>query len=136
MGTIIDNIFLIDDEDDSHFVTKLVLRKAGFKGQLFCFASAKEGFEGLKNATALPEVLLVDINMPETGGFEFLSACERNGLLPNGHTTVLMFSSSNRPQDIEAAQRFASVDGYVEKTLTVERYEQLVAQRRLRAPQP
>lgn len=136
MGPDIDNIFLIDDEDDSHFVTKLVLRKAGFTGKLSCFTSAKEGFDGLKNASALPEVLLVDINMPDTGGFEFLRACERNGLLPNGHTTVLMFSSSNRPQDIEAARQFTSVDGYVEKTLTVERYEQLVAQRRGRAPQP
>lgn len=124
----IDHIFLIDDEDDSHFVTKLVLRKAGFNGTLSSFTSAGKALEALRATEAPPDLILVDINMPAMGGFEFVGVCESEGLLPNGHSSVIMFSSSNRPQDMEAARRFASVNGYVEKTLTVERFEHIVAQ--------
>jgi len=45
------HIFLIDDEDDSHFVTKLVLRKAGFEGRLSLFSSATEALVALRAAT-------------------------------------------------------------------------------------
>lgn len=129
----IDTIFLVDDEDDSHFVTKLVLRKAGFTGTLSCSTSAEEGFLALRSAPSPPDLLLVDINMPGSGGFDLLRACEEHGLLPNGHTMVMVFSSSNRPQDLEAARRLSSVHGYVEKALTVERFNELIRQRALRA---
>ena len=127
------HIFLIDDEDDSHFVTKLVLRKAGFAGRLSLFSSAAEALVALRIATEPPDVILVDINMPGTNGFEFVGACENEGLLPNGHSSVVMFSGSNRPQDMEAARRFSSVKGYVEKALTVERFQQIVALHQRRA---
>jgi hypothetical protein len=38
----------------------------------------------------------------------------------------VMFSSSNRPSDLEKALSFRSVIGYVEKALTVENYERVV----------
>lgn len=133
MGRTIEHIFLIDDEDDSHFVTKLVLRKAGYAGRLSSFTSAAEALAALRTATVPPDLILVDINMPGTGGYEFVEICEGEGLLPNGHSSVVMFSSSNRPQDMEAARRYTSVHGYVEKTLTVERFEHIVAQHLHRA---
>lgn len=133
MRKAISTIYLIDDEEDSHFVTKLVLRKAGFQGRLSCFTTALEGLNALRRAGSPPDLMLVDINMPGSGGFEFVRACEAAGLLPNGHTTVLMFSSSNRPQDMEAARSLVSVEGYVEKVLTVERFQEIVEQRNRRA---
>ena len=133
MNRAIEHIFLVDDEDDSHFVTKLVLRKAGYVGRLSSFTSASQALEALRAAGAPPDLILVDINMPAMGGFEFVAVCEGEGLLPNGHSSVIMFSSSNRPQDMEAARRFHSVNGYVEKTLTVERFEHIVAQHMRRA---
>jgi CheY-like chemotaxis protein len=129
----IQHIFLIDDEDDSHFVTKLVLRKAGYEGRLSLFASAAEAIAALRIAAAPPDLILVDIHMPGTGGFEFVERCESAGLLPNDRSSVVMFSGSNRPQDRENARRFASVAGYVEKALTVERFEQIVALHNRRA---
>ena len=133
MPANITHIFLIDDEDDSHFVTKLVLRKAGFEGRLSLFASATDAIEVLRTMADPPDVILVDINMPGTNGFEFVELCENEGLLPNGHSSVVMFSGSNRPQDVEAARRYPSVKGYVEKALTVERFHHIVALHQRRA---
>jgi CheY-like chemotaxis protein len=131
--TVISTIYLIDDEEDSHFVTKLVLRKAGFTGRLSCFTTAAEGFAALRDAHEPPDLILIDINMPVMGGFDLVRQCEQHGLLPNGHTTVLMFSSSNRPQDLEAARSLTSVEGYVEKVLTVDRFREILEARSRRA---
>lgn len=122
-----DHILLIDDEDDCNFVTRLVLKKAGYTGKLTCFTSADDALVFMRTGTDIPDMMFVDINMPRTNGFEFLHTCEREGLLPNGTTSVIMFSSSNRPADLDRARSFRSVIGYVEKALTVNAYEQMVA---------
>jgi CheY-like chemotaxis protein len=70
--------------------------------------------------------MFVDINMPAVNGFEFLATCEHERLLPNEVTSVIMFSSSNRPSDLERALSFRSVIGYVEKALTVDSFERVL----------
>jgi CheY-like chemotaxis protein len=122
------HILLVDDEDDCNFVTKLVLKKAGHTGQLTCFTSAEEAIDYLRLGQEAPDIMFVDINMPRVTGFELLETCEAEGLLPNGHTSVVMFSSSNRPADHDKALSFRSVIGYVEKALTVDSFERVATQ--------
>ena len=124
------HIIVVDDEDDCNFVTKLVLKKAGFSGRITCYTSAAEALAHFRTGHDLPDLLFVDINMPAVSGFEFLAACESEGLLPNELTSVVMFSSSNRPSDLERALSFRSVMGYVEKALSVDSFERVLADRR------
>jgi CheY-like chemotaxis protein len=120
------HILLVDDEDDCNFVTKLVLKKAGFTGRLTCFVYAMDALEYMRKGEDLPDIMFVDINMPAVNGFEFLALCEAEKLLPNELTSVIMFSSSNRPVDLERALSFRSVKGYVEKALSVDSFEQVL----------
>jgi CheY-like chemotaxis protein len=124
--TDVTHILLVDDEDDCNFVTKLVLKKAGFTGRLTCFTNAVDALAYMRRGEDLPGMMFVDINMPVLDGFGLLETCEREGLLPNDTTAVVMFSSSNRPADLERARTFRSVIGYVEKAMTVERYEEML----------
>ncbi len=120
------HILLVDDEDDCNFVTRLVLKKAGFKGRITCYTAAEAALAHLRSGQDLPDIMFVDINMPAVNGFEFLATCESERLLPNEVTSVIMFSSSNRPSDLERALSFCSVIGYVEKALTVDSFEQVL----------
>lgn len=122
----LDHILLVDDEEDCNFVTKLVLKRAGFTGRLTSYTSATEALAHMRRGTDLPDIMFVDINMPAVNGFEFLSTCESEGLLPNDLTSVVMFSSSNRPSDLERALSFRSVIGYVEKALSVDSFERVL----------
>ena len=111
--TEVRHIVVVDDEDDCNFVTKMVLKKAGYSGRITCYTSASEALAHFRAGADLPDLLFVDINMPAMSGFEFLSICEGERLLPNEITSVVMFSSSNRPSDLERALAFRSVMGYV-----------------------
>jgi len=122
----VDHILLVDDEDDCNFVTKLVLKKAGYTGRITCFTMAEEALDHMRRKDDMPDLMFVDINMPRVNGFQFLEICESEELLPNGLTSVVMFSSSNRPADLERALSFRSVQGYVEKALSVDSFERVL----------
>jgi len=122
----VDHILLVDDEDDCNFVTRLVLKKAGYTGRISCFTVAEEALDHMRSREDLPDLMFVDINMPRVNGFQFLEICETEDLLPNGLTSVVMFSSSNRPADLERALSFRSVQGYVEKALSVDSFERVL----------
>ena len=127
----VEHIVLIDDDETCNFVTKLVLRKAGFIGEVTCFNSAENalGFlvENEKEDKDQPDLIFVDINMPIMTGFEFLDAYNDRGFYLNQNTSVVMFSSSNFAHDILAAKEYTVVVDYVEKALTVENYKHILA---------
>lgn len=118
-------IMLVDDEDDHHLITRMVLNRTGFNGEFITFYDAQDAIAALRGMQQPPDLLLLDINMPGTTGFEMLRTCEAEQLLPNEHTLVVVCSSSNRPMDIDAARRSRSVDDYVEKSFNPEQYERL-----------
>lgn len=133
MSSAIRHILVVDDEDDSHFITRLILKKAGFDGSITSCTSAEQALELLRSYAEPPDLMFVDINMPGLDGFALLTQCEQEGLLPNAHTSVIMCSSSNRPMDMDLAQTFRSVSSYLEKAITVGSYERVVSDHLRRA---
>lgn len=119
------HIMLIDDEDDYHLVTKLALKRAGFAGRLSTFLDTGAALAFLQGSD-LPDLLLVDLNMPGVTGFEFVGQCETLGILQHS-TTVIMCSSSNRPVDMREADRHPAIHGYVEKAIDTEKFEHMCA---------
>lgn len=121
----IEHIMMVDDEDDYHLIIRLMLKKAGYAGKLTAFLGADDALEHLRRSPEPPDLLLVDINMPATTGFEFLEYCMRDTLLSCDDTTVVMCSSSNRPLDMDMAKKFPCVMKYIEKPLTVEEFDNI-----------
>jgi CheY-like chemotaxis protein len=124
------HVVLIDDEDDCNFVSTLVIKKAGFTGRITSITSGAEALDWLRSLPTgdLPDIVFVDINMPGMSGFDLLAACEREGVFPNGHSSVIVFSSSILPMDIERAHSFPFVSGYAEKALDADRFNDYCAE--------
>lgn len=67
------SILLIDDSKAINSRNENLLKSMGFFEEIHQYTRASEAIEFLKmNANALPEIILLDISMPEVDGFDFL----------------------------------------------------------------
>lgn len=94
-----ERIVLIDDNEDDNFFHEIVIRKAGFQGELQVFENGVDALAFLKaDALVLRTCVFVDINMPMLDGFEVVS--QATPLLEGKTSTVLvMLTSSDAPMD-------------------------------------
>ncbi len=84
---------------------------------------ASEALEFLSNSThnksSLPEIILLDINMPLMDGFEFLKEFEKLDNDIKLKCKIFMLTSSNNEQDKERAFKSEYVIGYILKPLNL-----------------
>lgn len=125
-ANMINHIMVVDDEDDYHLITRMMLKRSGYGGKISAFQDPELALQHLRTTADRPELLLVDINMPATDGFEFIRHCNAENLITPESTTVVLCSSSNRPMDIAMADRLDNVMAYVEKPLSQERFLRIV----------
>ena len=108
-------------EDD--MIESMKLQRAIEKFQLkHTIVEAKNGEEALEvlKSGDLPDIILLDLNMPRMSGIEFLSivkADERLKYLP----TIILTTSENRADLLECFK--IGIAGYIIKPLKYEDYE-------------
>lgn len=117
-STPIKTLMLIDDSSFDQMVYKRIAEKSGLVRELLQFLDATEALAHLSDpAKARPDLILLDINMPQMDGFEFLEeATKRFGvaLCP----IVVMLTTSLNPRDEERAKKFEVVHDFLNKPLT------------------
>lgn len=58
-------ILVIDDSETNRYVFSTILRKAGFETE-----EAGSGVEGLLRMTSKPDLVILDVNLPDISGYE------------------------------------------------------------------
>ena len=118
-------------DDDSIYVNliKKVIETKKLCENLLIFNDGKAGidyFEALLqnlNSTNIPEVILLDLNMPVMDGWEFI---ERFTAIRNKFAkpiTLYVVSSSINLSDIKKAQSLSSVESYLVKPVNTDELE-------------
>jgi PleD family two-component response regulator len=91
-------IALTDDDDDEHIIFADALSMMDDHIHLLSFRNGKDLLEDLNTSSTLPNIVFIDINMPQQDGFETVSAIralERFKELP-----VVMYSTSTNRHDV------------------------------------
>jgi len=109
-------IVLIDDDNISLFLSTEILIDANPNLVIHTFQRANDALHFLASKDGDYTVLL-DLNMPELSGWDFLSACERFNLRPN----VYILSSSVNPADKQRSKAFYFVQGLLSRRLNPDR---------------
>ena len=119
-------VLLVDDcYDDRKLAHEGVATAANRLGIEVAVAEVHDGLAAMKAARArLPDLILLDINMPRMNGFEVLTAVRSDPLLSNIPTVVI--STSQADFDIEAAYR-RGANAYLVKPMDFDRYRAAVA---------
>ncbi|HRH33783.1 MAG TPA: response regulator [Catalimonadaceae bacterium] len=118
----IHSLCVIDDDVIYQFAVKLNIKQLELAKNVLTFSNgelAKIFFEeNLKNNEALPEVILLDINMPVMDGWDFLDWFKSAKTQISKKITIFMVSSSIDWRDIEKAKSYDEVSDYLSKPLT------------------
>ena len=124
--TIPERFILVDDNEADNVYHEIMIRRAGFTGEVLVFESGTEALEFLGNdPLTSPTCLFLDINMPQMDGFEFARLAQP--LLQDKPTMlVMMLTSSDAAQDQTRASQMPLIQGFVTKPLTRERVRALL----------
>lgn len=129
---MVDVTVLIDDSDIDLFIQKRFLEVYQFSKKLTSYRSAEEALKSLTSARDhnAPDVIFLDLNMPNMDGFEFL---EQFQALPNeirSKAKIVVLTSSNSQKDRVQAFTYQNVVHFVTKPLRqsdIEDLKRLVA---------
>ena len=112
-----ERFILIDDNEDDNFFHEIVIRRAGFKGEILVFESGMDALDFFElDGMSIPTFVFLDINMPMMDGFEVARRATHS--LANKPNAVLsMLTSSDSPADRQRAQTLTIIKNYIIKPL-------------------
>ncbi|MBD8489985.1 response regulator [Echinicola sp. CAU 1574] len=108
------SILIVDDDKVQHLINKRVLLGENPDLKLYFFQNPLDALSWLSDHSV--DLLLLDINMPEMKGWEFLDKMIELGL----NLEVKMLSSSIDPRDEEKSKQYDMVSGFLVKPLKKE----------------
>ncbi len=110
-------ILLVEDNYEDAAVTKRVLSHNKLNNDLVMATSGKEALAVLqnKNKADLPQLILLDINLPDISGIDLLTRIKKDKNLSN--IPVVILTGSNVDQDIQKSYDLGA-DSYLVKPIS------------------
>jgi len=118
---------IIDDDPIFVFGAKRMMKIAKFCESFLIFSNGKEALKNLKPLLEagedLPELILLDLNMPIMDGWEFLDELIKIDI--SKPITIYIISSSVDNLDMEKAKEYKMVSNYIIKPISLDKIEAL-----------
>jgi CheY-like chemotaxis protein len=122
------HILLIDDDEVSLFIVKKIIDKTGLPVMVTTKSDGALALNylaaQLENNAVLPDIILLDINMPLLNGYEFLSAFSELSI--SKVIDIYVLSVTVFDEDVEMAKSFPAVKGFLSKPLSQEKFSLLL----------
>jgi CheY-like chemotaxis protein len=109
---------LIDDNYIDNFVTRRILESSNFAEKIIVSNSATEAMTSLRTGAIKPDVIFLDIRMPQMGGFEFLQEFDKLDIDNKMDIKIFMLSSSLDPTDLKKSSNNKYITHFLHKPLT------------------
>lgn len=123
-------IVLIDDDEPTNFIHKLVIDRYQCAERIEVFQDARKAISFLTSPEngvyVKPDLILLDINMPGMNGWEFLQAYAKLPEEQRAQIVVLMLTTSLNPDDKMRADSTEGVAGFLSKPLTKELLKEIL----------
>lgn len=117
-------VFIIDDDPIHQRIAQIMIAKHQLYDEFVSYTEAGKALADLEsnfsNLDFLPDVILLDLNMPVMDGWDFLEKFEKNNSNFKKDIRVFIVSSSVDEKDISRSQTFPSVKGFISKPLNPE----------------
>lgn len=125
-------IFMIDDDDDALEIYAMLIEKSGYSDLFVTYNSGIEALNTLQelhtDGQKFPRYILLDLNMPELGGVDFVEKYEELYYPQYDQTEIIILTSSVREKDNEEALQYDSVSRFISKPLSKERLIEMLSE--------
>lgn len=116
---MIRRIAIVDDDDIFQFTTKIKLQKNKLAEEVLFFHDGGEMLEYIEESSIddLPEIILLDINMPIVDGWDFINLFQKLDKSKQNKMQIYMLSSSINPDDVRRAEESSYINDYITKPI-------------------
>jgi len=114
-------IILIDDDPMTNVYNRFLVQKSNLASDIVVFENGSEAINYLTKTihdSGKGMLILLDINMPKTNGWDVLEALSLQSR--TREFRVIMVTSSIDPNDMERAKSYELVSDFISKPLTAE----------------
>jgi CheY-like chemotaxis protein len=116
------NILLIDDDEVNNFLSHEIISLHNPNVVITSLLFVKDALIYLQDIVErklpLPDIILVDINMPWLNGWDFIEAFEKMNIPGAEKIKLYVYTSSTYYKDIDKAKSYPSVLDILTKPLT------------------
>jgi len=117
-------IWVVDDDVIYQTIINKIIEKSGVFSSHFSFPNGNEALTSLKKIledddTALPDIILLDINMPVMDGWEFMEEIKKIKSDIRKDIHIYIVSSSIALEDKNKSATFSNIMGYIPKPISV-----------------
>lgn len=113
------NILLLEDDSIEIMKFNRVINSLNLSHKVFEANNGLEALDILKTKEVIPDIIILDLNMPKLNGLEFLKILKANENL-RYIPSIILSTSSNHKDLLECFK--AGIAGYIVKPLKYEEY--------------
>ncbi|MBN9386143.1 MAG: response regulator [Chitinophagaceae bacterium] len=121
---------IIDDDEIYQLVMRRTIEQTGVIGSILQFYDGEEALNYFKEKQdtpeGLPDLILLDINMPFMDGWQFLDEFVKIPFKEGYRRKIHIISSSSTSEDINKAKGYSIVSGYHVKPITKDKFEEIL----------
>ena len=122
-------VFVVDDDFVFREVAEVLIKSSGLAEDVFHFENGLQVYKELVNLADtplnLPELVLLDINMPVMNGWELLEELKEGPTAIKNGVQIHILTSSIAPEDLNLSKQYDFINGYITKPLTKADLEKL-----------
>lgn len=123
-------ILIIDDDRISTFLTKRIVDSSLLVECVQTFYQSEVALVSLKktlfDVTDLPDLILLDINMPILDGWDFINELQKTSNYKP--IPIVILSSSIYKEDQDKSESYIEIKGYLIKPLTLDKFNKIIQQ--------
>lgn len=124
-------VAIIDDDSIYRFTATRIIQLSHLAGSIHQFVSGNEALEYIsthKNSQELlPDIVLLDLNMPVTDGWMFLDSFREIKSILCKDIMIYLVTSSIDVRDIRHSKMYPEIKGFISKPLEFEKIKEILS---------